>query len=272
MIRGVEQMQIPESAKELVPKASGERQPLVLMTRPPDDPMLREEIGGQVWAAILMRFEKGLSEQDRTLWHNPPERVKESPGHLRVMHAFDDFLLGQFAEWGWRLLMSVGVLQRISEWEKHNTALLDRLGKQLALRSNVLHGENCAPFPEDIDVFADGAIEELGRLLRLQVENFRDSRRGVSCKTMAAWMQAEIEAKPKEFPLLQANLAQLHGFVHNLPRRDAMAARTLRRGDMRPRGFFLLWFARCSNRSMKDVQNEISGRRAQRRSTTSMPR
>jgi len=265
--------QVLESAKEVVRLSSKEESPLALMTRPPSDPMEREMIGGQMWTGILLRFEGGLSEQDKVLWHNPPERVSESPEHLRVMHVFDEFLLGQFAEWGWRLLMSVGVIHRISEWEKHNPALLERLGKELALKSRVLRGEKSAPLPEDIDVFADYAIPELARLLRLQREAFGSTPRGVSCEDIAEWMQSQVRKRPTEFPLLRANLAQLHGFVHNLPNVDRIAARALRRGDLRPRGFFILWYARCSNRSVRDTQNELSRRRSQRRrSSARMPR
>jgi hypothetical protein len=256
------------AAKDSTRRSSAELPPLASMAKPPFDAREREAIGEQMWEAMLLRFEAGLSEKDRQLWHNPRERVEEAPEHLRLMHTFDAFLLGQFAEWGWRLLMSVHVIHRISEWEKHDPALLERLGRELALKSRVLRGEKAAPFAEDIDVFADGAIEELGRLLRLQRENFCKIRRGVSCVTIAEWMQSEIRTRPTEFPLLKANLPQLHGFVHNLPKADGAASRSLKRGDMRARGFFLLWYAQCSNRSVKDVQNELSRRRAQRRRST----
>jgi hypothetical protein len=145
-----------------------EQPPLVSMTRPPSDPLERDKIGEQVWIAICLRFVTSLSDRDRTLWAEPPARPEESPEHLRLLRSFDDFLLRQFAEWGWRLLMSANVLHRISEWEKHDPALLGRLGKELELRSKVLRGEKCAPFGEDIDKFADPTIEEVANLLRRQ--------------------------------------------------------------------------------------------------------
>ena len=126
--------------------AEQETPSLATMTKPPLDATTRDMIGRRVWEALIMRFEDGLSASDRALWQTPPERPEKSPPHLRVMHAFDAFLLGQFAEWGWRLLMSVEVLHRISEWEKHSPALLARLGKELALNAEVLRGEKPAPF------------------------------------------------------------------------------------------------------------------------------
>jgi len=128
--------------------AEGRQQPtntheplsLVSLTRPPLDPLKREEIGEQIWIGIHLRFQQSLSDDDRALWSRPPERPEESREHLRLLRAFDEFLLGQFAEFGWRLLMSVGVLHRVSEWEKHAPDLLSRLGKQLELRSMVLRG------------------------------------------------------------------------------------------------------------------------------------
>src|SRR5690349_17148274 len=103
--------QILESARALANASPVEAPSLALMPRPPADATERDMIGSQMWAAILMRFEAGLSERDKALWHNPPEQESESPEHLRVMHAFDDFLLGMFAEWGWRPLMCFGALQ-----------------------------------------------------------------------------------------------------------------------------------------------------------------
>lgn len=245
--------------------STAEQLPLVLLTKPPVHIVQREIIGNEIWAGILARFEATLCEKDRTLWHNPPERVEKSPQHLRLMHAFDDFVLHQFAEWGWRLLMSVQVVHRISEWEKHHPELLERLGKEMALKARVLRGEKAAPFAEGIEQFADGAIAELTRLLHRQKEEFRSLRRRVRCEAIADWMQSEINARPAIFPLLKANLAQLHGFVHTLQKHDPTAARALQRGDMRARGFFILWYARCSNRSPRDVQNELSRRRRARR-------
>jgi hypothetical protein len=262
----VDQKQIRESAEALAANRSAADLPsLTSMTRPPSNPSEREMIGQQIWSGLLMRFESALTDRDRGLWRNPPERVEESPEHLRLMHAFDDFLLRRFADWGWRLLMSADVVHRISEWEKHAPALLERLGKEMALRSRVLRGEKPARLEEDIDEFADAATEELSRLLRLQKERFGGARRGPTCEEISAWMQLEIKAQPALFPVLLGNLAELCYFVQSLSKHEPTAAQAMRRGDLRPKSFFLLWFARSHNRSLKDVQNELSSRRAERR-------
>jgi hypothetical protein len=249
------------------PANSHEPLSLVSLTRPPLDPLKREEIGDQIWTGIHLRFQQSLSDRDRALWSRPPERPEESSEHLRLLRAFDEFLLGQFAELGWRLLMSFGVLHRVSEWEKHTPDLLSRLGKQLKLRSMVLRGEKCAPFGEDIDKFADPAIKELAILLHRQRAELDRKRAAVSCENIAIWVRAEIAAHGKEFPWLRANLEQLCGFIQNMPKRRQAAARTLERGRMRANSFFYLWYASCSNRSVKDVRNQISRRRSARRSS-----
>jgi hypothetical protein len=244
-----------------------EQPSLVSMTRPPADPLERDKIGEQVWNGIRLRFETSLSDRDRALWAKPPARPEESPEHLRLMRAFDDFLLRQFTEWGWRLLMSAGVLHRISEWEKHDPVLLGRLGKELELRSKVLRGEKCAPFGEDIDKFADPTIEELANLLGRQRLEFGTNKKAVSCEKIAVWIRSEVAANLTEFPWLNANLEQLFGFIHTLPKHNQTAARSLERGNMRANGFFYLWYAACSNRSVKDVRNQISRSRGARRSS-----
>ena len=239
--------------------------PLGLMTRPPADPTTREGIGAQVWTGILMRFEASLSERDRGLWRNPPADVSVSPEHLRVLNGFDDFLLSQFAEWGWRLLMSSAVLQRLAEWEKHNPRMLRRLGEELELRSLVFRGEKPAPLPNDIDQFADSAIPELERLLRLQRDHYGVRAEASSCSDVAAWMRETIRSRPVEFPSLSANVAQLCGWVETLPGRNADAGRRVRCGTMTARALFPLWYSETAGRSLKDVRNQISRRRNARR-------
>jgi hypothetical protein len=252
-----------QTTSEPAPQKFAEQ--LVSMTRPPDDPAVREEIGQQVWSGLWLKFEARLSEQDLRLWRNPPERkhVKDSPEHLRLLHAFDDFLLCEFAEWGWRLLMSVGVLGRLSEWEKHSPALWVRFGKELELKSRVLRGEKQARLGEGIETFADGAIPELKLLLVRQKEEF-GKRRRFDYNDIAKWMRQEISEHSKEFPNLAANLEQLVGFVANMPRWNKVMAQRFKQGEVRAQGFFYQWFAACSNRSPKDVKNQLSRLRTQR--------
>lgn len=251
----------PSAIEEL---AKQEAPPLALITSPPADANERDDTGRQMWTGLVLRFENGLSEHDRELWLNPPAEVGASPAHLRVMHAFDDFLLHQFAEFGWLLLMSVSVLKRIAEWQKHAPHLLERLGKELALMSRVSRSEKSAPLPEDIDVFADDASEELQRLLRRQREEFCSKRGVPSCAEIAVWMKSEIQSQPAQFPLLNANLAALVGWVETLPGRNKNAARTLCCGQMGVSAFFHSWYACCMNRSVKDLRNIISRLRARR--------
>jgi len=256
---------IPESGKSLAKIDRSEAPSLGAMTRPPEDAKERDSIGQQIWMGVVLRFEHSLSESDLSLWQKPPTKVADSPEHLRLLRSFDNFLLDLFADWGWRMLMSVAVLHRISEWEKHSPHLLERLGRQLALRSRVLRGEKSSPFEQDMVELADKLTEELDRLLRLCREENRNRRLSISCQEIAEWMDATIRKRPLEFEVLRGNRAQLYGFVHMLPLREKAAAEALRRGDLRAKAFFLLWYARTHNRSLKDVKNEFSKRRSERR-------
>jgi hypothetical protein len=240
--------------------------PLALMTEPPSDPMEREEIGNQLWGATLKLFRDTLSENDKRLWNSPPANISQSPEHMRILHTFDDFLLGQFAKWGWRLLMSPGALQRLAEWEKHKPALLARFGRELELKSKVFRGEKSSVFEEDIDIFADLAIDDLKRLLQRQRDEF--GRRPVSPDShrLAAWMKLEIESEPAKYPTLSQYILHVCGWVESLPHRNQDMAKTLLRGDMRAPGFFYQFYADCMNRSAKDVKNETCRRRKLRSS------
>jgi hypothetical protein len=255
---------IERVAKVIATMPIGERVPLPLMATPPVNPIERAVIGDELWGAFLTQFEASLSERDRVLLHNAAERIAESPEHLRVMHTFDDFLLSMFAKFGWRLLMSYGAIQRISEWEKHSPVLLERLGKELAQFSRVSSGEGSTPLPGDMDVFADAAIPELERLFRLKWEKL--GRTGVSCEKISEWMHKEIAGRPEEFPALRPELLMLEGFVRNLPTRKRDFAQAFERGDIRAPGFFYTWVALVyGGRSRKDVQNQIGKQRNQRR-------
>jgi hypothetical protein len=236
---------------------------LELMTAPPADPMLREQIGNDLWVALVIRFDESLSEQDRTLWRNPPPNVLPGSQHARLVDLFDEYLVRQFADRGLRLLMSLDVVRRLAQWEIHRPDLCARVGEMMELKSKVFRGEKSAQFPDDLDVFADKAIPELGRLLRIQRDVFAQ-RPIASCERIAEWMKLTIQERPAEFPELHAHLGQLHGFVATLPRRNPDAARILERGDIRPEGFFYQWYSACTNRNAKDVRNRISELRNER--------
>lgn len=236
---------------------------LATMAGPPADPEECMRIGDELWSGLVVRFQESIPPGDALLFRNPPRDVSNSAGHMRVLNAFDEFLLGQFAEWGFRMFLSRDVIRRVAQWEMHSPDLCRRMGEMLETKSLVFRGEKSAPFPQGIEKFADGATEELSRLLRLQRDEFAQ-RSIVRCERIAEWMKLTVEARSSEFPLLHAQLGQLHGYVTKLPERNPAAARRLERGDIRPEGFFYMWYAACTNRNVKDVKNRISSFRSQR--------
>jgi hypothetical protein len=247
--------------KDLVRAGAPKDEPqLALISAPPQDLMLCDRMGQELWEGLILIFERRLSERDLALWKNPPANITAFPEHRRIVDLFDDYILHEFGEWGWRLLMSRGALQRLAEWEKHSPHLLRRLGEELELKSKILREEKQAPLPQGVEEFADAAIEELGRLLRLQRDEF-GQRPTARCARIAEWMKAEVEKRPSEFYFLHQHRAQLHAFVESLPRRNATTARRVERGDLRAPAFFYPWYATFTNRSPKDIENQISARR-----------
>ncbi len=247
-----------QAQKQIAPRVS-----LATMELPPTDPAEREEIGAQLYEGLCLRYEQIAPQQDVHLLRTAPANSTDRE-FLMARKRFDEYLIGQFAEWGWRMLMSRAILQTLARWEALDPDLCESVGKALARKSRVYRGQKPAPFFEGIEKFADDAIAELQTLLRLQRNEF--SRRSVpaKCDRVAEWLKVEIESRPADFPLLSANVAQLHGYVSTLPARSKKAARMLERGEIRADSLFYEWFAACTNRSVKDVRNRISSRRTQK--------
>jgi hypothetical protein len=233
--------------------------PLVLMTKPPADALKREEIGNHIWAGLVLRFEEGLSERDKWLWNNAPDTWTKSAEHVRLSHEFDAFLVHfGFSSFGPAMFWSLELQKRLLAWRDNEPTLFELMGKALKLHSMVWLGKKKAPWINDLDKFADGAIQELRKLLRRQRDEFGSRRGTPSCGRIAGWMKLEIEAHPEEFRFLRAELAQLCGWVENLPGQNQTLARTLCKRGLRGDTFFYLWYAAMSKRSVKHVRNRIA--------------
>lgn len=235
------------------------------MEAPPEDSAECERIGNELWIGLALRYAQIASEQDVELLKNcPPNDTKEEKYRL-ALRRFDEYLLEQFREWGWRMWLSKEVVRAVARWEARHPDLLEGLGPALVLKSRVFRGEKAAPLLTGIETFADEVIVELKTLLRIMHDDFR-KRRGprLRCDRIAEWMKLEIEGRPQDFPKLFPHAGQLHGYVANyLPERNKKAARMLESGEIRPDSFFYQWFAVATNRSVKDVRNLISRRRTQ---------
>jgi hypothetical protein len=100
-------------------------------------------------------------------------------------------------------------------------------------------------------------------------DKFGQARNMPSCRDVAAKIESEIKSHATEFPGLRPYLQQLVGFVQSLPKIKAIAARNLELGEMRAGTFFVLWYATATNRSPKDIQNQLAIRRRSKRSNPS---
>jgi hypothetical protein len=239
--------------------------PLAMMDAPPEDAAECDRIGNELWIGLALRYEQIAPMHDIVLLRNRPANHAKHEGYQLALKRFDEYLLNQFAEWGWRMLLSTEVIRMLARWEARHPELLERLGPALALKSRVFRGEKSAPLLEDIETFADDAIVELKTLLRMIRDDFR-KRRGPRprCERIAEWMKLEIETRPEDFPKLYPHVGQLHGYVANyLPARNKKAASMLESGEIRPDSFFYQWYAVSTNRSVKDVRNLISRRRTE---------
>lgn len=235
------------------------------MVAPPEDPVECNRIGDELWIGLTLRYRETASARDVELLAKPPENPAKDRDYLMALKRFDAYILEQFAEWGWRMLMSREVVRILARWEGLDPDALETCGKKLALKSKIFRGEKAAPFSEGIEQFADGAITELQSLLRIQRDEF--ARRGTvaRCDRIAEWMKLEIESRPADFPRLHAHLGQLAAYVQTyLPTRNPKAARMLESGIVRADSFFYMWYAVCTNRNVRDVRNQISRRRISR--------
>jgi hypothetical protein len=241
-------------AAALAPRPS-----LATMIEPPINVADREEIGNQLWIALIMRYEQIASFSDVQLLSSPP--ATRGRDYAVALRRFDEYILEQFGEWGWRMLMSREVMKTIARWEAEDPDRLERLGDKLALKSRIYRGEKTAPLTEGIEGFADNVIAELKILLNMQRDEFVRRAVPAKCDRIAEWMKQRVEEHPSDFPLLRANLAQLHGYVSTLPIRNKAGAAAFERSEIRADSFFYQWFAACTNRNVKDVRNQISRRR-----------
>jgi hypothetical protein len=214
------------------------------MTEPPEDPAECARIGDELWIALRLMYQGQTSKADLDLLNTAPANGMATRQYLYALGQFHEFILEQFAQWGWRMLLSRDVLRILAQWESLNPQALERLGKAFARKSRTFRGETSANFPKGIEVFADEAIVELKRLLRV-IRN-ESHRRGppMRCDRIAEMMKAEIESKLEDFPRLAASLGQLHGYVAlYLPSRNKKAATLLESGEMRADIFFYQFLA-----------------------------
>lgn len=252
--------------RESVPEPGEKLQSLVTMESVPIDPFSREQIGSQMWDAILFQFKLSLDEEDRRAWDNPPPhgRVERSPKHLQLLKCFDLFLLDKVSEWGFPLLFSARVLQRIADWQRDDPELLERFGEMLVLKSRIMRGEAKASLRR-IAEFENFAVPELELLLALTKKEFGERHGAPNCARMAAWMRVLIESRPQQFAFLLANVEVLIGFLNRLPDWKPDEADKFTHGRMRAQGFFNLWVAATHNRSPKDVKNKRAAKHASKR-------
>jgi hypothetical protein len=241
------------------------RTPLQLIERPPDDAQERQQIGDELWQGTYVLFYETLTPHERTIWDNHPPTVLPHSAHARLLDRFDNFVVNECKnKWGWRLLMSRDMQRLIAHWEQRKPEMLEILGKAMTTRAKIFLGQEAAPLPEDADLFADKAVEELGRLLNLCRDEFA-TRPLVTCERIAAVMKLTIEARRGEFPKLFAEIGLLEGFITNLPRINPAAADRLEEFDVRAEGLFALFYGTAHRMSAKSMQNRLSELRTQRR-------
>ena len=238
---------------------------LIMMRTVPDNAADRQAIGNDLWSGILLRFEQSLSASDKKLWQSMGPTWRDSPECRRLINTFDNFVLGQFQHWGWRLLMSRGILMRLADWEEHSPERFRRLGEALQFNSQVWRSEARAPIDGgQLYEFKEKVFPELKILLRKVASVFGSRATSPSSLEIANWMEQEIEDSPKDFRFLWANLSQLHGFVAGIDRDDTTFAARLKAGAITPKEFIYRWLATTHRRDVEVVRQIISNRKRPR--------
>ncbi len=237
---------------------------LAMMAAPPLDPAECEQLGEQLWIGLTQRYQQNATATDIELLRKLPDETHNA--YEQALRRFDEFILKQFAEWGWRMLLSKEIVRMLARWEAQCPERLEQLGAALALKSKVYRAEKSAPFPDDIDKFADATIVELKSLFRKQRYEFQRARAvKPRCDRIAEWIKGEVEALPSEYPMVSAHLGQLCAYIgHYLPTRNKKAAQLLETGRTRADSFFYQWYSVSTTRNVNDVRTQISRRRTQR--------
>jgi hypothetical protein len=238
------------------------RTPLALMTQPPVDPAECIRIGEEIWTGLAIRYRQGAAPREIELLSASSLLPVHQREYQEAISRFDDYVLEQFSEWGWRLLLSREFLRIVARWEVEAPERLERLGLALAKKSKVYRREESAPLMGGVEVFADATIAELKIILRKMRNDFHSSKVNPRCDRIADWIENEVKSHIGDYPRLYGNLGQLCSYLRDyLPTRNELAARELEAGRMRAAGFFYMWYADATFRNRSDVENLISKRR-----------
>src|SRR5262250_3636607 len=99
---------------------------LETMALPPKDAAEREQIGKELYTGLCLNYERIAPERDVYLIKTAAANCTD-PEFLAASKRFDEYILEQFAEWGWRMLMSRDIIAILARWEALAPELFRRL-------------------------------------------------------------------------------------------------------------------------------------------------
>jgi hypothetical protein len=231
----------------------------------PSNQERREHVNISLTWNILNWVSDRLEQQDRAeflqLTENcPPDqfltdhlRTMKEPAKRRVFHALDEVIFGQARSIGMRIFHSVLVLVRLAQWEEEprGAELYEQLGKELALRINVLRGKKRAPLDPKMRAFKDEVKAEYSLLKN--VLRSRDSANGrvLPFHGLLSLAEEHIKAHPLAFPRLASNLTSFRTVVQK-------DNEWLTQRNMTPTAFAHEFLAVATNRTAESLRQELS--------------
>lgn len=174
-----------------------------------------------------------------------------------ISSILDAVILKQAETLGWRLLLSIRVQWRLSEWEQHphGPELHEHLGKALAKSSRILQGKELPPIDNPDLISTQAATTEELRVVLLRMREVFAPRHASPDDKEVLELFVTIVSDSEDHSRLKANLAQWRQFFEANP---ASLKLQVFGKHLSPVALFLDWLAFCKGHEVETLRKKIS--------------
>jgi hypothetical protein len=219
---------------------------------------------------LLQRVDRLLNPSDRvSLAPNSAHHGPDDAASDRIAQVLDTVILELAPEFGWRLLYSDRVRERLAAWfeiEPNGAGNLEKLGKQLGLGARTRSGEKKLRITGEHRQFKDSVVPELKLLLNFLKARQTSQNRAMDENTLLNLTTAEIEREGCPYHHIQNNRTSFSKLVRSTPG----LLLGLTNGGTTPAVFADEWVARVTNQKPESARQAMSeapsrGRRQSKR-------
>ncbi len=223
------------------------------MHAPPASATERAFYGDELFRTIRYHFSHALSPADLELWNSlPPKIPKQDRERLRILRAFDLYLVEQFLKYGWKIFLSDCALQRYAHWQQHDLQLVRLAHKNQERHARILQREVGGFYPVSAEDLR--RAEELLPELRVLLRKVRDDWHGRTNSDLVRFLQQEIEGNPVSYPKTLNDLSAVRGFIaYN--RDEEFAYKVVRGGRIRAERFLSMMMEKGTGYSRGQLRN-----------------